>query len=82
MPGLRQGMVVIMDNAGFHKSDKTLELIESAGCRLLFQPPYSPDLNKIEPMGVNIKQRLNSFYDTALSFTQNLDHNFKDMCKC
>lgn len=82
VPDLRKGMVVIMDNARFHKSDKTVELIESAGCRVLFQPPYSPDLNKIEPMWANIKQRLNSFYDTALSFTQNLDYHFKDMCKC
>ncbi len=80
VPDLRSGMVVIMDNARFHKSRKTIELIEAAGCRLLFQPPYSPDLNKIEPMWANIKQRLNSFYDVTLSFTQNLDYHFKDMC--
>ena len=39
------GQVVIMDNAAFHKPIKTKELIESAGCKLIFLPPYSPDLN-------------------------------------
>jgi transposase len=55
VPDLRPGQVVIMDNASFHKSPKTRKLIENAKCRLLFQPPYSPDLNKIEPMWANIK---------------------------
>lgn len=82
VPELKPGMVVIMDNARFHKSNKTIHLIETAGCKLLFQPSYSPDLNKIEPMWANIKQRLNSFYDDALSFTENLDYHFNDMCKC
>jgi transposase len=37
-----------MDNAVFHKSQKTKDLIESVGAKLLFLPPYSPDLNPIE----------------------------------
>jgi len=37
-----------MDNASFHKSNLTKELIESVGCKLLFQPHYSPDMNPIE----------------------------------
>jgi transposase len=39
---------VILDNATFHKSEQTRKLIEGAGCRLIFLPPYSPDLNPIE----------------------------------
>ena len=81
IPDLRPGMVIIMDNARFHKSRKTGEMREAAGCRILFQPPYSPDLNKIEPMGANLKQRLNSFYEASLSFAENLDHIFKNMRK-
>ena len=42
------GQVVILDNADFHRSKKTEELIESVGCRVIFLPPYSPDLNPIE----------------------------------
>jgi transposase len=45
VPSLIPGQVVILDNATFHKSEETKELIESVGCILLFLPPYSPDLN-------------------------------------
>ena len=37
-----------MDNLGAHKGDRVRELIESRGCKLLYLPPYSPDLNPIE----------------------------------
>ena len=40
--------VIILDNASFHKSAGTKELIEQKGAKLLFLPPYSPDLNPIE----------------------------------
>ena len=42
-----------MDNASFHKSQKTQELIESVGCRVVFLPPYSPDYNPIEKFWAN-----------------------------
>lgn len=48
IPSLTPGDVVIWDNATFHKSPRLRELIEEAGCQLLFLPPYSPDLNPIE----------------------------------
>ena len=82
VPDLRPGQVVVLDNATFHKSLKTKQLIEKVGCRVLFQPPYSPDLNKIEPMWANIKLRLKSFYDDSKDFYENLDKLFKNMCKC
>lgn len=53
---LKPGQVVIMDNASFHKSQKTRELIESVGCKLIFLPPYSPDLNPIEKFWANMKR--------------------------
>ena len=40
--------VVLMDNAAFHKSGKTEQIIRGAGATLLYLPPYSPDLNPIE----------------------------------
>lgn len=62
---LKPDQVVIMDNASFHKSTKTRELIESVGCILLYLPPYSPDLNLIEKFWANmkrwIKQRMADF---------------------
>jgi transposase len=53
---LEPNQVVIMDNASFHKSQKTKELIESVGCKLIFLPPYSPDLNPIEKFWANMKR--------------------------
>lgn len=45
-----------MDNAAFHQSHKTKELIEQAGATLLFLPPSSPDLNPIEQKFTAIKK--------------------------
>lgn len=53
---LKPGQFVVMDNAAFHKSKKTQELIESVGCRIIFLPPYSPDLNPIEKFWANMKR--------------------------
>jgi transposase len=60
VPELRQGDVVIMDNLSSHKRHRVRQLIESAGARLVFLPPYSPDLNPIEMIFAKIKQSLRS----------------------
>ena len=73
LPVLKPGQVVIMDNASFHKSEETRRLIESKGCRLLFQPPYSPDLNKIEPQWANVKHAIQSNQNPHQNFFQKLD---------
>jgi len=48
LPNLKRGMTVIWDNASFHKNTQFKALIESAGCKLLYLPVYSPDMNPIE----------------------------------
>jgi hypothetical protein len=50
--------VVIMDNATQHHSDRVCELIENTGARIIYLPPYSPDLNPIELMFGNYKMAL------------------------
>jgi transposase len=55
LPGLRRGQIVVMDNLTAHKGDRIRELIESAGCGLVYLPPYSPDLNPIEEAFSKIK---------------------------
>jgi transposase len=52
---LKPGQVVVIDNASFHKSVTIRELIAQAGCSVLFLPPYSPDLNKIEKFWARLK---------------------------
>lgn len=57
---LRSGDVVVMDNLSSHKRSRIRELIEDAGARLVFLPPYSPDLNPIELIFSKVKQLLRS----------------------
>jgi transposase len=55
VPSLRQGQVVVMDNLSAHKGERVKELVESAGCELLYLPPYSPDLSPIEEAFSKVK---------------------------
>ena len=48
IPDLPKNSIVVMDNAAFHKNQKTKTLIESNGHTIEYLPPYSPDLNPIE----------------------------------
>ncbi len=45
-----------MDNACFHKTERTQKLIETTGAKLLYLPPYSPDYNPIKHDFANIKR--------------------------
>jgi transposase len=58
LPTLRQGDVVVMDNLGSHKGKAVRQAIKSVGARLLFLPPYSPDLNPIEQAFSKLKHLL------------------------
>jgi len=58
VPDLRRGDVVVMDNLGSHKVAGVREAIEGAGCRLLYLPAYSPDLNPIESAFSKLKALL------------------------
>jgi transposase len=48
LPALAPGQVVVVDNVGAHQPDRIRELVEAAGCELVFLPAYSPDLSPIE----------------------------------
>lgn len=48
VPSLRQGDVVVMDNLRSHYADGVESSIMAVGARVLYQPPYSPELNPIE----------------------------------
>jgi len=55
VPELTPGKVIILDNASFHKGGRIVEIIEAAGCTVLYLPPYSPDFNPIEHYWAKIK---------------------------
>ncbi len=52
---LLAGDVVVMDNLPAHKVAGIKELIEAKGAKLIYLPPYSPDLNPIEKCWSKIK---------------------------
>jgi transposase len=58
VPTLGAGDLVIMDNLGAHKVEGVREAIEARGARLLYLPPYSPDLNPIEQVFAKLKALL------------------------
>ena len=57
-PTLSTGDVVIMDNLGAHKVKGVAEAIEGRGAKVIYLPPYSPDLNPIEKCWSKIKTYL------------------------
>lgn len=58
VPTLQAHDIVIMDNLSAHKVLGVRESIEAAGARLLYLPPYSPDLSPIELCWSKIKSHL------------------------
>lgn len=60
VPTLDRGDIVVMDNLSAHKVAGVREAIETVGARVLYLPPYSPDLNPIELIFSKFKWLLKS----------------------
>ena len=58
VPTLRPGDIVVLDNLGSHKGEAARQAIRAVGARLIFLPPYSPDLNPIEQAFAKLKTLL------------------------
>jgi transposase len=58
VPTLKQGDIVVLDNLGSHRGAGVRPMIRAAGARMLFLPPYSPDLNPIEQVFAKLKHRI------------------------
>jgi len=69
VPTLKPGDIVIMDNLGSHKGKAVRNAIRAAGAKLLFLPPYSPDLNPIEQVFAKLKQLLRKAAERTVDAT-------------
>jgi len=69
VPTLKPGDIVIMDNLGSHKGQAVRNAIRAAGARLLFLPPYSPDLNPIEQVFAKLKLLLRKAAERSVDAT-------------
>jgi transposase len=74
-PTLRPGDIVVMDNLRAHKAIGVQQALARRGVRLLYLPPYSPDLSPIEPCWSKVKTvlrkakaRTRDALDTATSY--------------
>ena len=72
-PLLRAGQVVILDNARFHRKKAVQRILARVGCRALFLPAYSPDLNLIEPQWHGLKTRVRTNRLQGMIFKQALE---------
>jgi len=80
--------VIIMDGAGWHKS-QNLKIPE--GIEINHLPPYSPELNPVERLWAYIKshtiknkvfEKLSDLEDTVCEFVKNLSNDvIKSVCK-
>jgi transposase len=57
-PRLRRGDILVMDNLAVHKTLSVRAAVRRAGARLLYLPPYSPDLSPIEQCWSKLKAGL------------------------
>lgn len=60
LPQLWSGAIIVMDNLKVHHATAVRSVIESVGARVVFLPPYSPDLSPIELCWSKVKQLLRS----------------------
>jgi transposase len=84
-PTLRPGDIVILDNLGSHKGEPVRRTIRAAGARLIFLPPYSPDLNPVEQIFAKLKHLMRTAAKRTVEATWRrfgtvLDHFKPDEC--
>jgi transposase len=48
--------MLIIDNASFHRTARIEQLCHKAGVKLVYLPPYSPDLNPIKEFFAKLKR--------------------------
>lgn len=58
LPILPDHAVIVMDNAAFHRKKYLRKIAEIHHRRIIFLPPYSPELNPIEKDWAKLKQWL------------------------
>ena len=67
IPSLKTKCVIVMDNASFHQNRRIAKLLNRHGHRILWLPPYSPDLNPIENKWAQVKFLRQGWIENDLS---------------
>ena len=56
--GFNHHSVIVMDNASIHHLERVQDLITGVGAKLMFLPPYSPDLMSLKEVFSKVKSVL------------------------
>jgi transposase len=79
IPVLQPGEWVILDNATFHQGGRIAQLIEAQGAQVVYLPPYSPDLNRIEKCGGWLKSRIRKQRGSTTSLREAMETVLKEV---
>ena len=74
---LQEGDIVVLDNLSSHKVAGVKVAIESVGAKVLYLPPYSPDLNPIEQVFSKLKAMLRKLRSRTI---ENLWKSLGELC--
>ena len=71
---------LVLDQAGYHRSDEVVNVAAKLNINLLYLPAYSPNLNPIERLWkvMNEHARNNKFFKTAQDFRQGITDFFQN----
>ena len=65
-----------MDNAPFHRKNTLENIAKVHNFKILWLPPYSPDLNPIEHLWANLKRWLSHFSFNSHSIKDHIANFF------
>ena len=71
-PQLRPGDLVVMDNLASHKVAGVVEAVRAVGAKVVYLPPYSPDLNPIEQVFAKAKSEIRKRKSRTIAQTEAL----------
>lgn len=67
LPEMLPGQILVLDNASFHPKQRIRELLAQAGCEVMFLPPYSSDLNRIEKFWARVKLKVGQLLEDGIT---------------
>ena len=65
------------DNASFHKSKESEEIVKATGYDLMFLPSYSPDLNPIKLFWAKLKTKIKQIIHKFKTLENAIDYAFQ-----
>ncbi len=79
----KQTIHLILDNAGYHKSQEVKDFAKKHSIQIHYLPPYSPNLNPIERLWKIMHEQVsyNKYYEKFSEFTEATLHFFRHISK-